>query len=265
MRALYPIDPLDKNKADGPYHEEFIAAREAGYACSLFDFDALAFGEFKPYPKFEEGDRILYRGWMMNAERYQTFTEKVAASGGVPITSLATYLRCHYLPKWYSLCAEFTAETRFFEANETLEDAIRELGWTSYFVKDFVKSNTGDRGSIARSPAEVCEIVEQLSAYRGEVEGGVAVRRVEEYIPQTECRYFVVHKRPYSFDGIVPDIVQSIAARIESPFYSVDVAQRTDGALRLIELGDGQVSDKKMWPLPSFLEVMTKASAITGR
>jgi len=43
----------------------------------------------------------------------------------------------------------------------------------------------------------------------------------------------------------VPKIVQTIAPRIDSPFFSVDVVLSTDGTPRLIELGDGQVSDRK--------------------
>jgi ATP-grasp domain, R2K clade family 3 len=32
---------------------------------------------------------------------------------------------------------------------------------------------------------------------------------------------------------------------IDAPFYSVDVVENLAGELRLVELGDGQVSDKK--------------------
>jgi hypothetical protein len=36
------------------------------------------------------------------------------------------------------------------------------------------------------------------------------------------------------------------------PFISIDVAEREDGVLRLLEIGDGQVSDRKKWGLQRF-------------
>lgn len=256
MRVLYPENPLDKSQADEPYQEEFVAVKDAGYPCSLFDFDALGFGEFKPHPSIQTGDRVLYRGWMLNPESYQQLTKQIERKGGEPITSYADYLRCHHLPGWYQQCASFTAETHFFKPDEDLSAALKQLGWDGYFVKDFVKSNTADKGSIATSPEEACAIVEQIATYRGEIEGGIAIRRVEQYKPETERRYFVVQGIPYSHKGDIPELVQAVANAIDAPFYSVDVIENIEGELRLVELGDGQVSDKKAWPVSTFIKVI---------
>jgi hypothetical protein len=59
----------------------------------------------------------------------------------------------------------------------------------------------------------------------------------------------------YARDGIVPEVVQIIAARIRSPFFSVDIVLNSDGHPRLIELGDGQVSDKKKWLADRFAAI----------
>jgi ATP-grasp domain, R2K clade family 3 len=256
MRVLYPKNPLNSTQADEPYQEEFQAMCAAGYSCSLFDFDALTFEEFAPRPKIQPGEPLLYRGWMLNSQTYKTLVTQIEKKKGIPITPHLDYLRCHHLPGWYQQCSNFTAETHFFNWDETLETKIEELGWERYFVKDFVKSNTGASGSIARSSAEVRKIVEEIATYRGEVEGGVAIRRVENYRPDTERRYFVVRGRPYSCDGEIPQLVKEIAERINAPFYSVDVVENSDGELRLVELGDGQVSDKKDWAVSKFIEVI---------
>lgn len=256
MRVLYPENPLDKTQADDPYQEEFMAVYAAGYQCSLFDFDALAFGEFSPHPKIQVRERVLYRGWMLNPQRYENLIAQIERKGGEPITSYANYLRCHHLPGWYQQCLSFTAETYFFEADRELETKIEKVGWERYFVKDFVKSNTAARGSIANSPSEVCAIVEQIATYRGEIEGGVAIRRFENYRINTESRYFVVNRIPYSSDGKIPKLVKEIASIIDAPFYSVDVVENSAGELRLVELGDGQVSDKKTWAVSKFVEVI---------
>lgn len=120
-----------------------------------------------------------------------------------------------------------------------------------------MKSNTGDKGSIARSPQAVKEIVAQLAEYRGEIEGGIALRRVESFVPNSEQRYFVVNGKAWGITGDIPELVSAIASRIQTPFYSVDVAMTTRGELQLVELGDGQVSDKKDWPLEAFLKMLT--------
>jgi hypothetical protein len=54
----------------------------------------------------------------------------------------------------------------------------------------------------------------------------------------------------------VPDLVRHIAQKIDAPFYSVDIIKRDDGILRLVEIGDGQVSDKKTWPTQVFVDMV---------
>ncbi len=41
----------------------------------------------------------------------------------------------------------------------------------------------------------------------------------------------------------IPEIVGECAKRINSKFFSVDVIERADGEMRVVEIGDGQVSD----------------------
>ncbi|WP_241165646.1 ATP-grasp domain-containing protein [Serratia marcescens] len=83
--------------------------------------------------------------------------------------------------------------------------------------------------------------------YRGELEGGVSLRRFENLFDDSERRYFSLNGQVFSADGEIPDIVHQIASRIKTPFYSIDIAKNANGELRLIEIGDGQVSDTKEW------------------
>jgi hypothetical protein len=50
----------------------------------------------------------------------------------------------------------------------------------------------------------------------------------------------------------IPEIVRTCAERLPSKFFSVDVAQRADGVLRVVEVGDGQVSDLVGWSPKAF-------------
>ncbi|MEM8981502.1 MAG: ATP-grasp domain-containing protein [Pseudomonadota bacterium] len=256
MHVLYPQNPLDASQADEPYHAEFQAVAAAGIDCSLFDFDALEFGQFQPKPTINRHAPILYRGWMMSPSRYRKLVESICQRGGEPVTNGTQFVTCHHLPNWYEQCKAFTPETRFFAYDDQLEANVAKLGWEQFFVKDFVKSNTADLGSIANSPKEVSAIVEQLAFYRGDIEGGIAIRRVEPFRRETEQRLFVVNGVPLSVDGDPPDLADVVAARIDAPFFSMDIVENEDGEIRVVELGDGQVSDKKSWPIEAFVEVI---------
>jgi hypothetical protein len=51
-------------------------------------------------------------------------------------------------------------------------------------------------------------------------------------------------------------LIKDVASRVTSPFFSIDVALTMDGRLRLVELGDGQVSDRKEWSAEAFAEML---------
>ncbi len=256
MRIIFPFDPLDEKQADGPFKDEYQTMLSMGVDCSLFDFDAIEFDEFRPHPKLNESEVIMYRGWMMKPSVYEKLTSMVKNKGGKMLTSPDNFILSHHLPQWYESCKMFTPETLFSDTEEGLEELAANSGWDAFFVKDFVKSNYDERGSIAQNQSEVLEIVELIKAYRGEIEGGISLRRVEEYLPETEQRYFILNSIAYSAEGNIPELVSMIAKIHSAPFYSVDVIQRSDGELRLVELGDGQVSDKKTWPAEVFCQMI---------
>jgi ATP-grasp domain, R2K clade family 3 len=53
----------------------------------------------------------------------------------------------------------------------------------------------------------------------------------------------------------LPQIVFECAKRIESQFFSVDVVERSDGTKRIVEIGDGQVSDIVGWTAERFAQI----------
>jgi hypothetical protein len=67
----------------------------------------------------------------------------------------------------------------------------------------------------------------------------------------------VYRGKPHSAEGEVPALVREVALRIESPFYSVDTAMRRDGIMRVVEIGDGQVSDLKEWAPQAFVNLFS--------
>ena len=255
MHLLYPCDPFDRKKPDEVYEEEFSAAQRAGFTCFLFSLEDFELGEFKPRPANQFEGEILYRGWMLTPTRYAQLQEAIELKGATVVVTAKDYQRCHYLPEWYDQCQDITPRTLFLTKGDDFLSLLSKTGWSTYFVKDFVKSLTSTRSSIARNAAEVQEIIKLIEHYRGQLEGGVCIREFEDLLPETEERYFVFHGKPFARNSVVPDLVLDIARRIESPFFSVDLALDKEGILRLIELGDGQVSDRKKWPVSTFIEI----------
>jgi hypothetical protein len=256
MHLLFPSDPFNKSAVDEVYEEELVALVALGFTYSLFSFEDFEAGEFKARPAFPIGEEIIYRGWMVTPETYARLYEAVANRGGVLKTNSAQYRRCHYLPEWYEICADVTPETITTHRDADFVIAVAGRNWPGYFVKDYVKSLTTQRGSVAARPEDIAEVVSLIEQYRGTIEGGVCIRKFEYLISETEERYFVLDGKAHGRDGIVPTLVEEIAQRIKSPFFSIDTVSSDAGQLRLIELGDGQVSDRKKWTAQQFASML---------
>jgi len=256
MRLLYPDDPLNQRLPDDLFRREYEIARAHGFDASIFSFEDFVRGRFSPRPRPARGETIIYRGWMLNLDGYARLTQAIAEFAGRMVVSPEHYRAAHHLPSWYPLVKNFTAETVVCEENADFVTALRGVDWPGYFVKDYVKSLSTGAGSLVETPEQISRVVSQLKKYRGEVEGGVCVRRKEEYVPGTERRYFVAAGQAFSDVGDVPAAVVACAAAIPSPFFSVDTALRMDGTPRIIEIGDGQVSDRKEWSAEKLVEVL---------
>jgi hypothetical protein len=236
---------------DEMFADQYAALVADGFTASICSDSVLA--GIKPLQGIPTAGTVVYRGWMATVDEYANLVKAIEQAGGVPLTNLSEYLAAHYLPNWYPLLAEFTPETRVLPPDADLITELAALDWGSYFIKDFVKSLKTGRGSIVHDPIAAPEVVAELREYRGRIEGGICVRRVEEFVPESEQRYFVLRGIGHTASGgPVPDLVRVCAERISSPFFSVDVICRRDGEFRIVEIGDGQVSDLVGWSVQRF-------------
>jgi len=248
MRIIYPNDMMAPNEPDEFIAEEYACVKDAGIPVSLFSLESLH--DFSPKPSLAEGDLVLYRGWMMSPDEYTGLHGQVALQGATMITPVEAYRLCHYLPEWYPLLRDHTPETHFFSEDgvDQIPDKLKELGWERCFIKDYVKSLSTGHGAVANHADEVPVILDEMRKYRGRIEGGICVRQYVELKPESERRFFVVHGTAHTADGsMVPAVVQQAAQHIQSPFYTVDTAETCSDRVLIIELGDGQVSDRKEW------------------
>ena len=243
---------------DEMFADQYAALTAAGFTASICPDRVLA--GVKPLRGVPPGSTVVYRGWMATADEYAALVQAIEQAGAVPLTIPREYLTAHHLPNWYPLLAEFTPETRVFPTNADLVAELRALDWGSYFVKDYVKSLKTGRGSVVRDPADAPAVVAELREDRGRIEGGICVRRVEGFVPESEQRYFVLRGVGYASSGDpLPEVVRACAERVPSPFFSVDVVRRRDGMLRVVEIGDGQVSDLVGWSAGAFASVWGSA------
>ncbi len=263
MYFLYPSDPLRTKRPDEFYAAELAAVRAAGFSASVFSLEEFQAGTFTASPPLPAAP-ILYRGWMLSQPDYEALVAAISQAGAQPFTDTTAYLSTHHLPNWYPEIAELTPETRIFPATTDLAAELHSLDWPAYFIKDYVKSLKTSIGSLISTPEQAATVATEMRRFRGTIEGGYCVRRVESFQSETEQRYFVLDSVPYSASGSVPPIVSEVAQRIRSRFFSVDVVQRTDGVLRVIEVGDGQVSDLVGWTPDQFVSIFNAFTNATG-
>jgi len=239
------------------FSDETEAMAAAGHNVHLIDTEALDSGPSRIRPPFEPGARVVYRGWMLTHSEYVNLAASVERAGGFCSASPEVYVTTHHLPNWYAVAKDYTPETIFLDTDADLMSELRRLGWEKFFIKDHVKSLKTSVGSIIEDPAQIGTVVSEMEKYRGFIEGGLCIRRVEDFVAGSKRRYFVLNRRPYAAEpgAAIPASVVFCAGAIPSPFFSVDIAVRADGVERIIEIGDGQVSDIVGWSVERFVDI----------
>ena len=239
---VFPCSPFNPRNIDETFLDQVQALKAAGFGVSSYSHNIS-----KIHPIIPEGSTVVYRGWMMQLGEYERFYIVMYAQGLNPLISPDVYKSCHHLPNWYSKISDLTSETYMYSESDDLVTELSKLGWNKFFIKDYVKSLKTAPGSIISKPEEITAVIDAMKKYRGFIEGGICVRRYEEYKPNSETRVFVLNGRAYEPSILVPDafydLVKECIKRIDSPFFTIDIALRTDNTYRVIEIGDGQVSD----------------------
>jgi hypothetical protein len=262
---LVPCDPLNARAPDEHFEPEATAARESGLDVALVDHDALldpstAASALRRVPP---SDDAVYRGWMLRSEQYAEFV-RLAAHREVRLrTDAGAYKRVHELPGWFAAFASFTPASVWTKSAsvEEFDNRCRELGTGSAVLRDYVKSMKHYWTEAAFIPAlEDLPAARRVAArfldLRGDdFVGGIVVRRFEEFTTaevrtwwfRGRCKLVTAH--PDSPEAEPPpdldtSFLNDAVRLLDSPFVTVDLVRRADGQWRVIEAGDGQVSDR---------------------
>jgi hypothetical protein len=274
MMLLLPADALRPRRPDEHFADEARAAREAGLDVALVDHDALARpdGARLAVARVPAGADAVYRGWMLRAEQYGAFAQALAERDVRLRTTAGQYRRAHELPGWYPSLAAVTPQSVWTTGacRADFDRARLALGPGPAVLRDYVKSmkHYWDEAAFiphlgdAETAWTVAHRFRQLR--QDDFTGGFVLRRFEDF-RSAEVRTWWVNgvcalAGPHPdtpSDGRPADVdlasVGPLVAGLGLPFVTVDLALRADGVWRVVELGDGQVSDRPAAIAPSAL------------
>ena len=256
---LVPGDPLNSRKVDPHFAAQAEAARELGVVVARIDHDALDRPD-EAVAKVPVGHDAVYRGWMMTAPQYAGFAKALDLRGVTLRTNAEEYRTAHELPGWYQALSLLTPESAWTEGPDldALEGAFDQLGGDPVVLRDYVKSmkHYWDEAAYIPDRAAVRRVAQRFLELREDAfTGGFVLRRFEEFTgPEVRTwwiggRCSLVTPHPDTPDELPTGLdlleIEPLVATLALPFVTVDLVRRTDGAWRIVELGDGQVSD---WP-----------------
>jgi hypothetical protein len=262
---LVPADPLRPRRADEHFAAEAAAARDAGVTVAFIDHDALADpgGGGPAVARVPDADAVaVYRGWMLRAAQYAELADALAARGVMLRTSAVQYRQAHELPGWYPALAPVTPQAVWTDGDGEpgFRLACERLGAGPAVLRDYVKSMKHYWHEAAYIPdvADTVPAWKVAARFRelreDEFTGGFVLRRFEHFDSAEArtwwvsgaCRLITPH--PDTPGDPPPDIDLSpftpLIRSLGLPFVTADLARRADGTWRVIELGDGQVSDR---------------------
>lgn len=263
--VLFPADYFEKGAPDGAMRIEYESAcAEKRLDVGLFNLELFEErGELAlDRPFLDEALPLVYRGWMMKPDRYRVFFTALREKGLCPLTSPDAYEEFHMFPLAYmrnDVLKAHTPRLVAFPGHRADAGVINRM-FIEFMVKDYVKSVKGTRFPVSFctpvSQERMDEIVNEFVRLRGDLfTAGIVCK---EYVDlaryggaTNEWRAFYLSgkllnvcrnsKQPASVARPPEELVLA-CSNLGSPYYTVDFAERTDGAWIVVETGDGQVS-----------------------
>lgn len=277
---LFCQSPIEKGMPDEDYHNEYLSAKANGFEALLFSYEDLtdsnnmhsATSGIKPNDK---PAKAIYRGWMLTPKQYAALYNDLLSKNYQLVNTPEEYQNCHYLPDSLKYIAGKTPGTIFEKLDNagSIDKLIKKaqiFAEKPVILKDYVKSEKHDWDTAcfvknASDTNELRQTIHNLIKLRGkDLNEGIVVREFidlkdltihsKSEMPLTEeyRLFFYNHKLIGTYDyweeGVYspakPDTseFEEIATKIESHFFSMDIARQKNGEFIIIELGDGQVA-----------------------
>lgn len=278
-KLIFCNDFLNPKKVDSDFADEYRSAQQTGAETFLVSHEELTGNEeprsIDQIPNQQNEELAIYRGWMITPLQYERLYKRLVSKNLRLINTPDEFAHTHYLPNCYPVIKEVTPKTVNLPVSGDIEfhkvhSLLREFGTAPILIKDYVKSEKHYWKEACYIPnASDKDVVETVTRRFLELRGdnlneGVVFREFVELeflkdhslsgMPLTkEFRTFWINGKLMAmfnywdegnYSGINPpmSLFEKVAKRIRSTFFSMDIAQKTDGSWVIIELGDGQVS-----------------------
>ncbi len=260
VSILFPCDYFNNKKVDEDYLEEYKVAQEQGFNTIFINYEELENGSIKlSSNEFEEG-LCIYRGWMLKPETYKNLYDYLENKGLTLINTHEEYSNCHLFPLSYGLLEQFTPKINVFSKDEVIDwDKIRQE-YNRFMVKDYVKSVKGsdfpNYFDSSFTNNELDKYIEKFKELRGELfTKGIVIKEFVDLNKvndnTNEYRAFYLKgellticknsNQPLGVKEVPESLIKQLPV-LESNFYTVDFAEKSNGEFVVIETGDGQVS-----------------------
>ena len=224
----------------------------------------------------KKAPNALYRGWMLSPEKYASLHAALGARGVTLVNTPEQYRHCHYFPDSYSVIEAATPKSVWLAPGvvdiDSIMTAIAPLGDAPLVLKDYVKSRKHEWLDAcfipsARDRSEVSRVVKRFLELQGDdLAGGLVFRQFVEFRKLTthsksgmplsrEFRLFVlggdlIAAAPYWEEGEYSsqppplDRFRETARFVRSRFFTMDIAERSDGEWLVVELGDAGLPER---------------------
>ncbi len=279
MKFIFCSEPFYPNEVDYAYKTEAETVVEKGFEYELFSFEGLTENKVSSAVRFvkssEKEQTAVYRGWMLKPDVYEILYNELKSRNLKLINSPEEYKHCHYLPESYEIIESHTPKSVFLPYDESfnfddLMEKLSAFGDKSLILKDYVKSRKHEWEEACFIPEatnreDIERVVKTFIERQGEdLNEGLVFREFVEFQPLTnhsksgmpltkEFRLFflngeLVFISEYWEEGIYEqedfpkDLFLDVAKNVRSNFFTMDIAQKTEGEWLIVELGDAQVA-----------------------
>ncbi|MFS0553488.1 ATP-grasp domain-containing protein [Brevibacillus sp. 179-C9.3 HS] len=281
MKFLFCSQPFHDSKVDESYEHEYTCAKQLGLDIHLISLEQLIYDDnplaaikhIKPVP---QKVTAIYRGWMLKPVQYKKLYDALLTKNVQLINTPEKYVHCHYLPESYEVIKDFTPRSVWLhqsaidESFDNVHQIVKIFGQSPIMIKDFVKSRKHDWNEACYIPdASDKDKVQQvtrrfLELQQDELNEGIVFREFvklqfltfhsQSSMPLSqEYRIFFFDGEPLfmanyweegEYDVTPPDLhpFLDVAKKIQSCFFTMDIAKLENGSWTILELGDAQVS-----------------------
>ncbi|MDQ7027025.1 MAG: ATP-grasp domain-containing protein [Anaerolineae bacterium] len=283
MKIIFCSDPTSPDNPDSIYIDEVAAATRAGIQFLLLDYEALADRNnaaraVRDIPVHQTLETAVYRGWHLSTRQYAALYDALRSRGIQLINNVQQFKNTQHLPQSYPIIKEKTPRSVWMETDgKVAYEAIMQVLIPFYgqplILRDYAQTekhywNQACYISSASDSAAVRNTVGNFLKLRGKkLEGGLVFREFVDFEMLTdsspsvgmplikEYRIFYMNNLPVTTvhywnskdyeatNEPDPDLFRAIARQVRSRFFTMDVAQSTDGEWLIIDLGDAQIAN----------------------